>query len=769
MFQITLARLAAAIESAATGIVQAFALTISQFIDLPSIIARAVPAATPRFSALGKALVQSHRGVTIAAIGVIAGLPVLTAGFFAVAAVTNPYFTEDLAYAHDRSSALEIRDARGRWIGIIPPAEFSDWSNGAVLPPDHSAMIPATIPSVWRKCIVALEDHQFDSLSRWLGVDPVAVIKSGALTLVGDRRRGASTLYMQVVRELEGETPSAEEAPGEIALRKLAELFGANALVTMLDKRDIQAAARLVAMHTPLVIGSAGSHFGNPIFGIELANQILFGTSTSVAPVENQAILAAAIKAPVLLAPPGDTTAQAHARARWARIKVRADFCLRSAFSGQDPEILAARQRLALIPLPQPAIDPDLRRLLPADPQAAWRILVNPVRRAEYFMGPELEIAKTQLDTIYGGTEWRGRVIGIRLTVAADENRQFTSNVKTTLDKLQFQTRGMAISLEPGSEDTSAAQVIIAVADPAGRLRLLYSSQPQLLWRWKTQMASTVKMIAAVALGSHDLPATMYCRAPLPGMNSPGDDRACDHRAAWIPATEAFARSSNEAINWRLRRVPPHELERIAENFDLPPFGATPPATALTLGTVELTPAQMLKVAAAIGAGLSGGGQGAQLPTIIDEMTTLDAAGRPSARAVKGGQEISSLKLRTMFTAPVRSFVASALSATSDEHGTLRALGYVKARTGNQLFAKTGTDSAAHQTYAIHILGIFMLAGRPWSFLVTAGSPNQRTPLGRDVVAGQFAGVAGLAVLSAVTANTKQNQTTAGEANVSGQ
>src|SRR5439155_25496746 len=50
-----------------------------------------------------------------------------------------------------------------------------------------------------------------------LGIDPVSVLKSGWQTLTGNRRRGASTLYMQVVRTLHGRSPSEREAYGEVA------------------------------------------------------------------------------------------------------------------------------------------------------------------------------------------------------------------------------------------------------------------------------------------------------------------------------------------------------------------------------------------------------------------------------------------------------------------------------------------------------------------------------------------------------------------------
>src|SRR5262249_53181983 len=138
----------------------------------------------------------------------------------------------------------------------------------------------------------------------------------------------------------------------------------------------------------------------------------------------------------------------------------------------------------------------------------------------------------------------------------------------------------------------------------------------------------TAKMVAAVALGRHDTADTLYCRAPLPGSVDFGDARACRRKSAWISARQAFARSDNQAVNWRLRRVPPSELRTTADKFLLPSFGATPPSTALTLGTVEITPAKALQVAQAIGNGLSGSTDNVSETTILDDVMTIEENGK---------------------------------------------------------------------------------------------------------------------------------------------
>lgn len=710
----------------------------------------------PQPSELARGVMRSRRGAAAAGILCLVGIPSLVIAFFLIAALSNPFLKQELGYAEERSSALEVYDAKGRWLGILPPADFSDWSNGDYLPPDHAAAVPTSTPPVWRKCVIALEDHNFDGVSRWLGIDPIAIVKSGFFTMNGDRRRGASTLYMQVVRELEGRSPSAEEAPGEVAFRKMAEIFGANALVRMIATDDRDAAARLVAMHTPLIIGTSGSRFGDPIYGVELASQILYGRPTEALTMDEQAVLAAAIKVPILLAPPNNPSAQARAAARWARVKERADFCLRSVLPRESPELVDARKRLQSEDQPRPVVDPALSDLLPRNRLAAWNIAVNPVRRARFFAGVQLQIARAELDSTYPDKRWRGRIASIRLSISVDDNSPFVRAVQGRLQSLQISMRGLSMPLDSDSPTTLAANAISIVANTDGHIRLLYSSRPDLLWYWRTQMASTAKMVAAVALGRYDSPTTRYCHTDVANNDGMGSVRTCARPGSWVTAQEAFARSDNEAIRWRLRQLPTKELRDLATAFLLPDFGATPPATALTRGTIDLVPAQALQIAAAIGAGLSYKARDVYPPTIIDQITVLGQNGHLTIASANRRAPISEATIRKAFTLPVTRFVLSVLSGTSEPNGTLRSMQDVKTSLGGRLYAKTGTESVNHRTYSLHIIGAFQ-AGSAWSsFLVITGSPDNRTPMGYGLNASQMTSIARIGILKVATTRIRR-------------
>lgn len=670
--------------------------------------------------------------------------PFIILAFFIVCAVLNPFVRDSLGYAHDRSAAAEVFDADGRWIGIIPPRSFADWSDGSVLPTDHAAVPLLSIPPVWRQCIAYLEDRTaFDGISSRLGFDPVALVKAGIQTLSGNRRRGASTLHMQVVRTLNGQSPQPGEPLGAVAVRKVAELVGATALARMLHDRDPQLAERYIGMHLPLVIGSSGSRFGEPIYGIELAARVLFGKPAAALSFEEQAIVAAAVKSPVVLAPPGDEKGHKLALARWARVKVRAEHCLAHAFTADASEITDARRRLVDLRLPVPSVEPAMAALLPTDRRAAWQIIVNPIRRVLYFSGQELRLARGELDRAFG-PNWRGGLAAIRLTTSAAESRRFTTDVTAALRELQATIPGLAVSLS-SAESGPAAHVVVAVADNEGRLRQLYSSHDGLFLTRKTEMGSTAKMIASIVLSRRTNPHTSYCRAPIPGMAAAGDELACRGRSLWLPAREAFARSNSAAVHWALRHyVPRDEMEAAAGAFGMPAFGDVPAATALTFGIVELTPAQMLQLTAAVGAVLAGDRRDVPVPSIVSQATFIRSTGEGQVLPVTIGAPLRSDAIRAVVSARTKAFVANVLAATSEPSGTLHSLAAVKAAFGGALYAKTGTVSVKGDTHALQIAGVFMRAGRPWSFTVLIAAPDSHHPVGRKLAAGDFASLVAL-------------------------
>lgn len=676
----------------------------------------------------------------------IVAFPALLVGFFVATAFTNPFVAVGIRYDHQRSAATELLDANGRWLGIIPPASFADWSDGTVLPADHAAVPLMDIPPVWRACMVELEDHEFDGLSGVLGFNPIAFVSAGWDTIAGGRARGASTLYMQVIRMLDGREPGLKDGAAAVLLRKIAEFTGARALAALIASGEGAPAGRFIGMHLPLVVGLRGTGFGGDIYGVVIAARILFGKAPAELSLEEQAVLAAAVKHPIVLAPPGEPSGRAASEKRWKAVVRRADYCLAQldleTFS--RPAIEAARERLKAMLPPTVQIDDDLRALLPADPREAWQIAANPVSRANYFAGHELRVLSEELAGRLG-TDWRGRAVTVQLTTSAVESRRFVGSVTGLLANLERNLRGLARPLTRSRTPSDDADIVIACADPEGRLRRVYSSDSGLLWRWRTPVGSVAKLVAAVALAGRDGPNVGYCAAPIAGL--PGGTGAnCADPAAWISAREAFARSSTTAIHWALRhRVSNGTLDRVWAALELPSFGETPIATAVTLGTFDLTPAEMLTLVRRIGGGIANETGSVPQPTIIRTLV-LDGP-EVGTRAPTSKQAATSIMSRRAWTR-----VLDLLDGTTRPGGTLPALSTVRDRIGGRMFAKTGTVSVGGHTLVIHLAGAILQGGHPWPFVVTVGSPSSQVPLGTRLTAGRFAALAAAAICSSVDA-----------------
>jgi membrane peptidoglycan carboxypeptidase len=711
----------------------------------PQLALAAMAFSLPSGPRLAGTLALAMRTIVLTPRYVVATALIASVSFVALTALTNPYLREELAYAHTRSSAIQIFDAELRWLGILPPANFPDWSDGSILPADHEALPIEEIPPGWRACLVYLEDREFDGISRALGVDPTAILKSAFQTVTGERRRGASTLYMQAVRTLRGQTPDQRETPAQVVLRKAAEIFGANALVKLLENGDPQAAERFVAMHLPLVIGASGSGLGSPVHGIGLASRILFGVSAEALTLEQQAVLAAAVKSPILLALPSDKKGTARARSRWERVKDRADFCLRQAPRLDVVAAAKARKALAAMPAPSPHIDHDLRSLLPADEQLAWRITVNPARRAAYFAKHELAVLKPELARAVG-VEWRARVVSVQLSTSAPENRKFVDRASAELQTLARTLPGLNLSLTNGGSPERHAHVVAACADVNGKLRRIYSSHEGIFWSRSVPIGSVAKIAAAVALGRKDTPTTGYCRSPIPGFPQLQDGKPCSHPSAWLSAQDAFARSDNYAVNWALRnRVSRSVLIEVANALRLP-LGDVPPSTALTFGTFEMTPAEMLRFAGMIGGGISGSRRGHTLPSVVRELATIDETGKITRSAIGPTGIVEASTVDRVFSGSVRSYLSSVLQATSGDGGTLRRLKPLQKKIGVRLYAKTGTVSTAGVTSAIHVIGIAANDTARSSLLVSISAPRGNNPLGFGLAASSLSSALAAAV-----------------------
>lgn len=317
-------------------------------------------------------------------------------------------------YDHERLSGTALVDANGLFLGYIPGhfESQADFSMGVGLPADHKAIRVENPPPVWRAVLYALEDRHHDTWRSLHGIDLIAIVRAMTRDLLGGQRiSGASSLSMMLVRSMRHEAPDADVSWVDRIRRKLIELRDGPILHHNLSAAEFD---RWLAMHLPLVQGTIASKLGAGIYGLEAAGQVLFCRGADQLTLGQQAILAAAVKQPILISPHTDPGIQNGFNTLWERHKTRARYGLQH--SGLAVAVIEqAVSELAQLPPPTPCIPPGMASILPNDPEERFKIVADPARRAMYTLGfGGLAEVIGELQEIQG-YYWRMQSLQIRL------------------------------------------------------------------------------------------------------------------------------------------------------------------------------------------------------------------------------------------------------------------------------------------------------------------------------------------------------------------
>ena len=668
--------------------------------------------------------------------------------------LASPWIWPEYDYLIERYSGVAVLDSEGRFLGVVP-GPLEPW--GDFKSPDHKAIYVDRVPEPWLGCLEYLEDRHRDHWWRSrFGVDAIGLVRAAGGTFTG-RIQGASTMPMQLVRSLRHRAPDPGEPLGGRLGRKITELLHAPVVVSRMagahGRRNLD---RALAMHLPLAIGAPGSRLGDTLYGLGTVSWSLFGVSPEALKPAQQALLAAAVHRPIILAPADDPRGLALAEARWAAIKRRAVRCA-PLLAADEKSAEELRREIAGAERPRPAIEAALYAVLPQDPGAQLAVLGNPSRRALFFVSGELTQALAELREQVGPS-WRGRVTAIRLTVDAREAVLVRRAVERGLATIERdRAEALLTALTPAASEPRA-QVLLALADGVGRMVALYSSHERPLYgdpddlrdplpgpRNIRQIGSLGKVILAVYLGQTDRPSDRYCNARTAGVRNAGGGRGvadCRKPGALYTAGEVFGRSLNLPLLSRLRAPDEAPLAALVKDagFRIPP-GAQPSA-ALTLGIATASPRQIHRLMGAVLAGVVGEEPRAALPHVVASVDLVDGdevrSRQPDAWA---GSLADSLSLYF----PVgREYVRRVLSAPLGPGGTLGRLGHWRggvhpgidlhiAKSGTTL---TPTPSLTRDAYAA---GGFVSRGRRYTYIALIGSPNHRVPLGRGFHGGDVA------------------------------
>ena len=685
-------------------------------------------------------------------------LVLILASYFYPVPVT-PWIWPEYRYRHQRFSGTAVYDQAGRFMGLIPGQldPLADYSLGKILPPDHKALAPKTIPDGWWNVLRALEDRHLGTWRSWGGIDVLALPRALLWDIPTGNACGASSLTMQLVRSLRHDNPDSNDPLLEKLHRKWVEVRDAPVLMHALGGDGMAALKQWLAMHVPLAIGSRSSPMGESLYGIEVTARIVFGRPAHDLDLGQQAILAAAFWRPIVLVAENDAKGTELRDRRWAQLKERAARGLRLAYGEDDSRTREGLAHLAELSPPQPSVLDALMPLLPADPLEHFQVLANPARRSLTFALGEMRQAIAELQDTYGWN-WRERVQAVELTVDATANALFKRRIERALMQLQ-RFPGLDLNLvATGNRPT--AQVIVALAGPNRELRRFYANTEDTVYagvqslrdaggRYRPEretraIASLGKVPVAVLLGSlGDLWGRWhYCNQRQGSIhNADGDTgvTSCRQPGALYKAEEVFGASKNLPLVERLGHVPEARLQALANAFGLTVLPGTGLLRiALPLGTVTAAPRTVQRMMHGVLLGATGQPLTAQAPRMLGKVWVLGTDGRTTVESPISSLAPSNPVQHYLTDDHARRYVRETLSAPLKARfgGTLSDLeDWVAGKKSGVAIhlAKTGTTTVGGAIRDKWAVGGLLWRERAYSYLVLVGTGDPRQPLGHNV------------------------------------
>lgn len=689
-------------------------------------------------------------------------LPSVGIGLTFLAAVTwqaeeraAPYFGYDAA-----SRAAWVVDRRGRSLGVLDIGAHlgrstpGGWER-------HLAVMPARPPSVWLEVLTAIEDRNSGRWWHLYGIDLLAFAAALRSYLLEGRVRGGSTLVMQLVRSMRHLRPGVESGGMFGALRrKWTEVLDGAAIWSVTGGLESITLQRLLASHLPLVIGLRGSPIGGSLYGVEIAGRVLFGKAAAELSMAEQAILAAAVRRPVVLARPEDPKGRALRDGRWAYLRQRAAFGLRRAF-GDRPEVRAALRELANMPPPEP--DRDRLRAFAGDGAWSFAQEVNPRHRAVRLLGAGAGSVLAEVEERLGRAAL-DRLVSIELAFDVDLQARLRERVEAGVSRAFA-----AVGAEP-----RGARYLLLVTDGGGRVLALVTndSNPTALGLvrgetgryapWQVHLASLAKIAGALALAGRDRPGSLYCdrRIDNPPLRDPDGSRGhadCRDGRAWLTAREVFARSWSLALLWRLAGLERKEVRAALAAARMVPVEGTGPEAAASYGLATARPVDLIALLNAIGAGIEGEPAAAPPARLALAASLATPQGDVADTVLEAG---APLALDTYFARPgARRFLASVLHAPLERRGTAAALGR-HPLAAPPAIAKTGTDVSGERLLAKWLIGRFGRGSRAVAVVFVLFAADPGAPLPRRLRSAHLAKILG----EVLDFTTKRQRTVQAEA-----
>ena len=713
-----------------------------------------------------------HRRRFAWVLGLLVVLPVTTLAAFVAGILLYPRYggearVQALMAMDGCAQSVQIYDQRG-WVGRTPLSMYSrpdpcQEAKKAGWEP-HETSYLADVPILFRRMLIAAEDRRHGKY--WLlnirGVDIPGLADAAFRVVRGDTSRGASTPSMQMTRMLRGNAPG-EKSFWDKLRRKPTEFLDAISLTPAIGGAGSEELFRWASRNLPCAQGTASSEIGGTVYGLVGCARVLFNKDVPELSVAEMALIISANKHPVLFAPQHHKKEQDKARKRRKEVIDRALRVIDWTFENRDPSVAdAAKAEIRAMKLAEPRLPQRYLRLLRNDPKTRLEVGGNSGKRITKFAYGETIQAQGELSDAFG-KELPADLIGLRLTI--DDlavNKEFKNEVDRILSNEQRRRRGqlkLRLTQDSASTTLKRADVHLSLADSRGRVVRHYSWTDDTVWagseskrdengRYRLEnedrhLGSTVKALAALALGAQFRASDAFCNQWLDGLRNPGGSRgfrSCQSPAAWTGVPEVFGKSLSLAVGWALRRIPDHELELralvTAAGLGLPHADVTP-RVALSMGMVSGTPRHLHRLYAALLRGALSRPAKAGLPTLIDQIDWRAEDGSLRHLQFDAVRERGEIDLSTWFSSPrIGNFLLSVLAAPARSGGTLAGLDSIVRRVGGRhLIAKSGTTVIGKKTDKKKIrdnwvAGAFLGPdGNVLTFVLLAGAPDPRYPL----------------------------------------
>ncbi len=716
---------------------------------------------------------------------------------------------DKLGYDAERWLATAIYDPKGSFVGTFDPRLDSlrdvNYTDSAielgdyVANPDHKSIPVREVPEQYWRCLSYHEDRYLGGPLNPFGIDLVGVLKIPLSTIVRSIAAhrpslgvGGSTLPMQFARVIYKTPPRADEGGIAKLRRKLGEWWLAPVIYRELTRGGDDTLLKQWAANHIWLAQRTG---GQPLHGVEVTSQVVFGKEAKDLSTAEQFVLASAVNKPIILLE-GSDRLNAVRLDRWRYItEVRARTCAEKLITDEAEQKKVVFELIGLAGgPPDPKVKPKLEAALEKfAPDQVKRAEANPVVRANLLLPAARFGIREEMKQSYGFA-WRDYVRGVTTTLDIGDNLAFRDRIDAelaTLDAAWVSRIDPAFTLDPkkASTDKTLPNVIVVAADAdnnivryyeAGETAAYFGSLPARspsngLYdpaAESRQVASTGKMLLAIALANQgrDTPESLYSdpEAPVGGLDTCAKGSAHAQRKAVV----AFACSLNAPLIVRGAELGQAPIKHLIDGFGfaMPPaeaMGGTPPSTAVVLGQIAGAPQRVQFMSSVILASLIGRGtKPIRPPTLI---VAYDYTQKGEGGGGIAGEARPALIPRALIRAGAAGLIKGLLEAPlcyqagGQSYGTLKSLSQwcARRRTDMRLhFAKTGTSvsldpNATVDTWASG--GVQFANGAAYSYVVLVGTGTASRPWARDLHAAQIAAPLLDVLLRDLAAHAKSN------------